>query len=210
MLKKLFLIIAVGSFIVPSISTASPVYYTATGSFPEDNGTTLSIIGGMYIDDQLRTWDGYAGQPTQVDSNGMQYQYYITDYSLKVGQDIFSGDHGHLYMEIVSNYRENDLMWFFEDGSITSRWDRWIGEIVIFYDDDGMVQTPYQYLSSLANIVNLQMPYLYENYNGFNLWLTRGDSAPVPEPSILALLGAGFVGTIIQKKRNRSNKANYV
>ena len=87
--KRIALAVVLGCLIGPSLGQASSVYYTADGSVMDKQGSMLPIVGEMYIDDQLRDWEGNKpGQPTELhDEVGLfEYQYYITGYSLKVGE----------------------------------------------------------------------------------------------------------------------------
>jgi len=193
---------------------ALPVHYSASGTIIDNNQQLLTISGWVDFDDQLRSWDGGgAGQPVaSLDSIG-QNQFYITGYSIKVGEHVFSGSSGHLYMEFMLDQSSNewifgDTMWFLEDG--TGPWDEWIGELFNFFNPDNTAQLfPSQYFD-LAN--KIQLVAFDYNFNDsilpsyspdFNLWLTKQDPAHTPEPSTFVLVGASLLGLFAFRRFSR-------
>ncbi len=212
--KYLFLAVVLGCLISPAFVTATPIGYTASGSVDDAQGLLLPISGEMTIDNQLRGWT--TGQPTQLQGSG-QYFYDMPGYSLTIGPYSFSGPRGELYMEFLQTDSPaddldfGDFMWFLEDGDENSQWDSWGGEVFTFCNADGSPQLlPSQY-GSLADIIRLEGLAYLPNYpdpifgdfpSGFNLLLVRkNDSAPVPEPATMTLLGASALGMFLHRRR---------
>lgn len=213
-LKSIAFAFTLCCFISPSISMASPVFYSAFGSVTDNQGRTLPIDGGMYIDDQLR--DGNSGLPTDVrDEVGLFfYQYFITGYSLNVGEYAFSGNSGSLYMPLIrfpnlEEWSAGDLMWFLSEGDDRSQWSGWIGEDFSFRNPDGTLQDHSEYISLAESIHLFEMMYLFNDpilseAPPFNLRLIRNTTAtPVPEPSAIVLLGASLLGMTLRSKHRR-------
>lgn len=199
--------VCLGLFLlVSTVCVAMPVHYAAVGSIMDKEQQQLTISGWVNFDDQLRDWHGEgAGVPpvSSLDYLG-QNQFYIIDYSLKVGSHFFSGMSGHLYMEFIMDQTLNDWtfgdsMWFLEDG--LGPWDEWGGELFHFYNPDGTEQNHTSQYFNLANKIqlvsfdyNFNDPILPTYSSDFNLWLTRQDPTPVPEPSTLAFVAASLLG----------------
>lgn len=212
---RIALAVVLGCLLGPSLALATPVNYTAVGSVTDKQGSLLPIVGEMNIDDQLRDWEGNRpGQPTGLHEEVgiFEYQYYITDYSLKVGEYTFAGDSGMFYLTLaryptLEDWNFGDLMWFLEEGSDDSQWPLWIGEHFTFYNTDQTSQLPAQY-GSLADTIELAfLMYLPDDPilpDGppFSLRLVKNEaSTPAPEPSTMFLLGAGLLGMVMRKNR---------
>jgi PEP-CTERM motif len=197
-------------FLVPATGRAVPIYYAVNGSIADNQQDTLQIAGGLYIDDQLRSWDG--GQAVTSGSPA-QYQYSITGYSLQVGNYAFSGKSGSLFMDSAIG----DLMWFLNDG--VGPWQEWGGENFYFFNADGspaqvIDSSEHHYINSLSPLIELtgllsnpNDPILLSDAPGFNMWLTRKSSDPVPEPPIILLFGVGLLATLAYRTVHREKQS---
>lgn len=214
-LRYIAFTVALGYLLSPSMGMASLVSYDAFGSVKDRMGSELPITGEVHIDDQLRDWDGNGpGLPTEIhDQTGSwAYQYYITGYSLSVGEYSFTGDSGMIYLTLerfptLEDWGIGDLMWFLEDGHDDSQWQAWTGEHFTFKNADGTPQDFSQY-STLADTIDLSaLMYLYKDpilADGphFELRLVRDSpSVPVPEPSVTALMGVSAIGLFLRRRR---------
>jgi len=188
-------------FSFPTKCIALPVHYTATGSAIDNDGSTLSISGWMDFDDQIRHWNsGQTVQANEYISTG-SYGYYITEFSLRVGNNVFFGTSGALYFELHREYPTldagiiGDLQWTL-DG--LGAWTSWHHQLFYFFNADGSTQDSYLNLASL-----IHLPHTADSYPELfspEMWLSRQDPALVPEPSTLVLVGASLFGLLVFRR----------
>lgn len=213
-LRKVWSIVFSLILLVLVSGIALPYFYSAHGSVVDDQQNIRPISGGMYIDDQFRDWipgDAVAlpmGSRYPEDIGIRNYRYNISDFSLTVGNSVFSGSTGNFYLPIyrsptLDDWGLGDTMWFLDGiGGY--------GEIFAFYNQDGSPQDPSQY-TRLADLIELKdllgnsnNPALpnWDSWREFDVWLERENPAPVPEPATVVLLGASLLGMIGYRKRH--------
>jgi hypothetical protein len=170
------------------IALALPTHYTATGSLSEIDGQLLNISGWVDIDSQLRYW---GGQPCPTDFTEFNAKaYYISGYSLQFGEHTFLGTSGSLYLELGPDNIMADRMWFL--GNL-------YGEQFLFLNEDGK----YNYLADMILLNGFEYDVnqiLFPEQGGLNLWLTRQESTPVPEPVTFVLFGSCLLGMLVSRR----------
>ena len=215
--------LVLGWVMAPTQGFSALIYYDAYGSISDKYDNPLQISGGMYIENQLRTW--MTGEPVDYTADIPGYEFGQRAYGLtieffnfKVGEYDFFGS-GDFYMvysrecpssDAIFNYSE----WWLE-GSQGSQWNFWGNPAVsnvnpIYINDKISLADEINFEEQLQawdrNCWILGDPYLGEPYGGsLNLTLVRQDPVPVPEPSTAILFGIGIAGLFIYSLRGSAS-----
>jgi hypothetical protein len=196
------------SIFLPFYSYAIPYTYNVSGQFSVNNGTGLeTVTGTMTISD---VWQEL------VLFDGPSYYFAITNCNLSL-----TGDAGNY--NIFSDQPAGNIFWagpmYYPNGSIAQfssiGWNLgngiWMGTDyggTLFYDASGSLYDPtsLDHWGELAALITLGGP-LYGSPEFGQLGggtITLSESAPVPEPTTIFLLGAGMAGIFFVRKKTKS------
>jgi hypothetical protein len=218
----IFVVLSVGLALCPINTNADSALwnYSARGGVLTFEAMEWEISGYVVIDPRLRYWGG-SEQPVEEPveyyafeyPGGRNFGYLITEFSMNVGGLSFSGQ--------ASSMQESSLYWDWktENSSAvlssckwtltgTGHWDIWSGKNFMFYPEGYPITyekppyvydpDPYKYvhLAPIISFPNAELAFDYPAFDSrsFYLWLERVE--PVPEPSLIVLLGISLMSIV--------------
>lgn len=190
-----------------SVESFATVYdYRVNGLFEVDS-INQYVSGNMQISDEFQDQDSW-------------HHFEVTGFNLTVsggdGLYDFSGDSGSLgwLLQFTHNgQRVYEEMWGINNSISGDFWTQPSSTCMDFFSPE-MIQyepTSIEYYGILAPTIALWGPSVASQHDpsysmgGGPIWLTR-DSAPVPEPSIMVLLGTGLLIPFFARRKNKIHR----